>query len=423
MASPFESTDTYTQYELLEPGSAQFRVTYFVTERREGATLHLNGTRPGSEETDLSAEDMMTSEPISAELVSGPSLIAEGAGDEIGNGNASDPDSMFSRIELAREVAPGVEGRVRINKTYEDPLSYWVEDDGSVVFKRSLGIFRNSVVLPVGYALASSSINGEIMQLETGQVKVSFVNWHGYAADVLVKGTPIASPLPLSPAAPGTVEAAYNNTEAQYDLGAPGSGQYTITADVDLHRQDSYLDVPPSQQEPVLADISPLLASSWAAPAPAMAAMNLDTGEALEVGEGGSVGPLSPYGRLRLTATVDDPASYSIAGGELLFSRLFSAPRTTVSTAAPHYCVSVPCESPTMFRPLADCCACYCLVCVMKCNAWRWHEGVAAGGLHVDQGHGAGARGDQRWPHLGALEHRERRGGGGVHIARGEIAA
>ena len=40
---------------------------------------------------------------------------------------------MFSRIELARAVAPGAEARVRINKTYEDPLSYWVEDDGSVV--------------------------------------------------------------------------------------------------------------------------------------------------------------------------------------------------------------------------------------------------------------------------------------------------
>jgi hypothetical protein len=65
-----------------------------------------------------------------------------------------------------------------------------------ISFKRSLGIFRNAVVsshgmptplfvlcygsiltdclcfqvLPVGYALASSSINGEVMQLETGQV-------------------------------------------------------------------------------------------------------------------------------------------------------------------------------------------------------------------------------------------------------------
>ena len=101
--------------------------------RREGATLHLNGTRPGSEETDLSAEDLYSSAPISATLVSGPSLIDEGAGDQVGNGNASDPDSMFSRIELARAVAPGAEARVRINKTYEDPLSYWVEDDGSVV--------------------------------------------------------------------------------------------------------------------------------------------------------------------------------------------------------------------------------------------------------------------------------------------------
>lgn len=242
---------------------------------------------------------------------------------------------MFSRIELARAVAPGAEARVRINKTYEDPLSYWVEDDGSVVFKRSLGIFRNSVVLPQGYTLESSSIQGEVMQLETGQVKVSFVNWHGYAADVLVKGTPVASPLPLSSVnagAGGEQEAAYNNTEALYDLGAPGSGAYTITADADLYRQGAFLDVPPlAAEEAENVDISSLLGSSWAAPSAAMSVTNLDTGADMKVDyAAGTVGPISPYGRLRLSTSVSDATAYSTAGSELVFTRVFSAPRTTV---------------------------------------------------------------------------------------------
>jgi len=44
----FYSHDNYTQYELLEPGSAQFAITYYVTERRPGSLVLLNQTRSGS---------------------------------------------------------------------------------------------------------------------------------------------------------------------------------------------------------------------------------------------------------------------------------------------------------------------------------------------------------------------------------------
>ena len=166
-SSPFEATDTYTQYELLAPGSAQFRVTYFVTERtcaatepsravrpltadlshlccccalgrREGATLHLNGTRPGSEQTDLSAEDLYSSAPISATLVSGPSLIAEDAGDQVGNGNASDPDSMFSRRRVGRLASTGAGRGRRHAKTYSCTVVIYICILQSTIFYSTL---------------------------------------------------------------------------------------------------------------------------------------------------------------------------------------------------------------------------------------------------------------------------------------------
>ena len=90
-----------------------------------------------------------------------------------------------------------------------------------------------------------------------------------------------------------------------YDLGAPGSGDYTITADADLYRQGAFLDVPPLAGEDARVDISGLLGSSWAAPAAALAVTNLDTGAALTV-EAGIIGPISPYGRLRLSASALD---------------------------------------------------------------------------------------------------------------------
>ena len=50
-----------------------------------------------------------------------------------------------------------------------------------------------------------------------------------------------------------------------------------------------------------------------------------------QTAEGSVVGPLDPQGRLRLSATVTDAASYRTGEvGELVFSREFSAARTTV---------------------------------------------------------------------------------------------
>ena len=46
--------------------------------------------------------------------------------------------------------ADGGEGRVLIDKTYEDAKSYYQEGE-LIVFDRPLGIKRNAVVLPAGY--------------------------------------------------------------------------------------------------------------------------------------------------------------------------------------------------------------------------------------------------------------------------------
>ena len=41
--------DAYTQYEILEPGSESFRITFLPEETRPGATELVNATRGGSE--------------------------------------------------------------------------------------------------------------------------------------------------------------------------------------------------------------------------------------------------------------------------------------------------------------------------------------------------------------------------------------
>ena len=87
----------------------------------------------------------MTGAPLKFQEVSG----AEAR--ESGLANAS-LDGRYIRVELARPVPQGGEGRIRIIKTYKDPKSYY-RDGGAIVFDRPLGIKRNAVVLPPGYEL------------------------------------------------------------------------------------------------------------------------------------------------------------------------------------------------------------------------------------------------------------------------------
>src|SRR6187455_2064308 len=55
--------DAYTQYELLEPGSESFRIT-FLPEERPGATEIVNATRGGSEGSGVEVYDPRTGDPL-----------------------------------------------------------------------------------------------------------------------------------------------------------------------------------------------------------------------------------------------------------------------------------------------------------------------------------------------------------------------
>ncbi|MBA2304231.1 MAG: hypothetical protein H0W08_16590 [Acidobacteria bacterium] len=146
----FYSHDNYTQYELLEPGSGQFAITYYLTERRVGSQYVLNQTRSGSAGSDISVFDPRTGKSLKFDYLSGAELTAAGMTGRF------DPAEHYIRAHLASAVPEGGEGRVKIPKIYKDDKSYYTEGD-IVLFKRSLGIARNSVVLPKGYRLLSSS--------------------------------------------------------------------------------------------------------------------------------------------------------------------------------------------------------------------------------------------------------------------------
>ncbi|MBO0859327.1 MAG: hypothetical protein J2P21_12770 [Chloracidobacterium sp.] len=163
------SADTYTRYELLAPESHQFRIFYEVTETKTGARFHFNPIRPGSEASDEEIYDLASGKQLKFEVVSGARAKVDSP-----DGNF-DPATNYIKVHLAHPVPARGEYRLRIDKTYKDEKSYYTEGD-LLVFKRPLGIPRNSVVLPAGYEIVSSSVAAQVISQPDGRLKLAFVN-------------------------------------------------------------------------------------------------------------------------------------------------------------------------------------------------------------------------------------------------------
>lgn len=172
--------DAYTRYELLEPGSAKFRIVYEITATTPGATRYFNPIRRGSVASDEAVYDRMSGTPLAFEVVDGNVARAGGV-------RGANPRDEYISVTLPRPVPAGGEVRLLIVKTYQDTASYLAGGD-SVVFTRSLGIRRNAVVLPPGFALASVNYPSQVHTEADGRVAVSFINTGVGAVPYVVKG-------------------------------------------------------------------------------------------------------------------------------------------------------------------------------------------------------------------------------------------
>jgi hypothetical protein len=169
VSAQFISGDTYTRYELLAPESHQFKIYYEVTETRAGASFHFNAIREGSEASDESVIDLATGKPLKFEVVTGAQAKTDSPTE---NFSAT---GHYIKVFLAHTVPANGEYRLAIIKTYKDDKSYYLEGD-SIVFKRPLGIPRDSVVLPAGYEVVSCSVATQVLKEADGRLKLAFVN-------------------------------------------------------------------------------------------------------------------------------------------------------------------------------------------------------------------------------------------------------
>lgn len=176
-------------YFLRQPETHAFSLYHDYTESREGADKYLNVVREGSTVSDPSAYILDTGEKLTARIVTGADLAA--AKIDAG-GESLKPDTQVVLIPFT-PVKKGQSMRLRISETYTAPVSYHLDGD-ELVFDRSLGRPRNSVVLPSGWYLTASSIPATVTQLTDGRIRLDFWNGRPDSVDVLLKAKRLAIP-------------------------------------------------------------------------------------------------------------------------------------------------------------------------------------------------------------------------------------
>jgi len=169
-------------YFLQEPATNSFSLYHDYTESRPGTDKYINVVRTGSRSSNPSAYILDTGEALKHETLKGDAITAK----QIEIGEAVTPDTEIVVLYFPA-VKPGQSVRLRISETYTAPQSYRL-DGADLVFERSLGRSRNSVVLPPGWYLTASSIPAVISETPDNTIRLDFVNNRPDSLDVYIKG-------------------------------------------------------------------------------------------------------------------------------------------------------------------------------------------------------------------------------------------
>ena len=150
---------------------------------------YLNVVRTGSKVSKPSGRILDTGEALKVETLTGAQMKAAG----IPTGDEQVAPTQEVVVTHFAPIKKGHSARLRLSETYTAPQSYRLDGD-ELVFERSLGRPRNSVVLPRGWYLTWLSIPAVVRQTPDGLTRIDFVNGRPDSVDVLIKGKRLAPP-------------------------------------------------------------------------------------------------------------------------------------------------------------------------------------------------------------------------------------
>jgi hypothetical protein len=293
--------DAYTQYEILEPGSAAFRIMFLPEVTRAGATELVNATRGGSEGSDIEVFDPRTGKPL-------PFTYEQ---------DKNDPETHAIHARLTAPVPQGGIGRVLIYKTYKDPRTYMMHG-ADIVWVRSLSGYRLGVLLPRGFAFISSNVAAQLSTAADGRLKLAFANPSGQANPLTIHARRTSASFTPNP----YTDMFFDDVKTLYDLEAPETHRMRVEQIYSDHRKgeratlDSLSYLPLDDLEVVDLDTARKLPLSDAGPA---RSVKLDV-------------PITSdrqSAHLRLAGTLTD-STYALQNRELVFERTLHGLRNTV---------------------------------------------------------------------------------------------
>jgi hypothetical protein len=168
-------------YFLQPPETHSFRLYHDYSESREGMDRYVNVVRPGSRASDPSARILDTGEALEVETLRGAAITARGV--DIGE----PVDDTSEAVVIWFDPVPAGESvRLRIEETYTDAGRYGL-DGGELLWDRSFGRSRNTVVLPAGWYLTVSAVPAVIDETEAGEIRLRFENDRPGDLEVLLR--------------------------------------------------------------------------------------------------------------------------------------------------------------------------------------------------------------------------------------------
>jgi hypothetical protein len=218
--------DAYTEYAILEPGSASFRIRFLPEETRAGATELVNATRGGSAGSDIAVFDPRTGKPLKFAYEregGGNSGNAGTAGSAGSVGSGSDSEVHAIHAQLPIPVPEGGVGRVLIYKTYADPRTYMMHGD-DIVWVRSLSGYRLGVLLPKGFAFISSNVAAQLTTTADGRLKLAFANPSGQSNPVTIHARKTSATF----APRQDADMFFDDVKTLYDLDAPDTKRVRV---------------------------------------------------------------------------------------------------------------------------------------------------------------------------------------------------
>jgi hypothetical protein len=293
--------DAYTEYEILKPGSEEFRIKFLPEETRTGATELVNATRGGSEGSGVEVYDPRTGKALQF------TYQQEG----------NDPENHAIHAKLPIPVPQGGVGRVLIYKTYKDPRTYTMHGD-DIVWVRSLSGYRLGVLLPKGFAFISSNVAAQLTTSAAGQLKLAFANPSGQSNPVTIHARKTSAT--FSPRA--DTDMFFDDVKTLYDLGAPEAGRVTVEQSYSDYRKGARAQLDTLAQLP-LQDLK---------------VIDLDTAKPFATAKDGAatfvkldvpIADDKQSAHIKITGSFRDPG-YKAMGDELVFDRVMYGLRNTV---------------------------------------------------------------------------------------------